>query len=1074
MIKFSFTPMRNTRLLLLGVLIGAWSIQNVYGENYSSNNKTALQQQKTIDVRGIVSDKNGNPLPGVSVMVKGSKDKGTATDFDGNYSLKVNPNATLIFSFVGFHTEEISIKNRKIINVKLEEEQQQLDEIVIVGYGKQEKQKVVSSVSTVEGRQLELPSRNLTNSLAGRVSGLLSVQRSGEPGYDNAEIWIRGISSFAGGTGALVLVDGVPRSINDISPEEVETFTVLKDASATAVYGAEGANGVILITSKRGKNQKTNIDVRADYIISQPTRVLEFLGSGDWMRLRNEADWNTQGNPDPSFWGVGRYQPIHSDEIIAKHESSVDPDLYPNTKWTDLMKPIAKNQRLALNFRGGGDKLRFFVATSFFNEEGLFKSNPVDAYEAQRDIAYKTNIGLQRYNLRTNIDMDVTDNTKLHVDLSGQYLTTNYPGTSTGTILGQIYGSAPHLIPAIYSDGSPAQFSKAIANPYNSLNFRGYTREYRVRLQSNVGIEQRLDFITKGLSAKGSVSFDSDFESTIKRIKNPNTYIATGRDSDGKLLYNKVNIGQNTPAEASDGKFDGGSKRIYLEASLNYNRTFGEHSFTGLALFNQKEDQKQGNAYLFKKQNGVGRITYAYNNKYFVDLSAGFTGSENFAPENRWGFFPAVGLGYMLSNESGIGKWLQKNHVEKLKLRLSYGRTGNDQVSGGRFPYRERLGWTSNRIALGFGNGATSTGSLILEDQPYNPNITWEIENKRNIGLDLNLFNKFDLNVDYFNNIRNSILIRRNTVSSVNGFQKNPFENFGIVHNWGIDANLNYKTTFDKFTISALGTFTFARNKIIERDEIPHKFDYQNLTGLRIGQRSAYIAERLYTHDDFNITTDPTSGRKSYALKDGIPVPKWGAVYPGNIKYTDLSGDGIIDEDDWTYSPEGYHTNKPEITYGFGLNLEYNNFYVNTFFQGVANVTVFLNPNQMIPFLGSDPNTSSVKSFALNRWTEQNPSQNVLIPRLMTGGVNQNDTKGSTWWFRNGNFLRFKNFEVGYRFKKEMISKLKLKALRVYVLGQNLMTFDNIKYWDPEQGDAAGSHNYPLQRTYNIGIDLTF
>lgn len=1068
-----------TQLMLLIALV-LFCIDKTYGGGRGNDREKLSFQQTSIEVRGIVSDEKGEPLPGVSIMVKGSKDKGTTTDFEGNYSLKVNGNATLVFSFIGFHTEEVAVRNRRIINVKLSEEQQQLDEVVIVGYGKQERQKVVSSVATVEGKQLELPSRNLTNTLAGRVSGLLSVQRSGEPGYDNAEIWIRGISSFAGGTGALVLVDGVPRNINDISPEEVETFTILKDASATAVYGAEGANGVILITSKRGKNQKTNIDVRADYIISQPTRVLKFVGAPDWMRLYNEAQWNTYGNPDPSYWGVGRFQPKFSDDIIAKHASGEDPDLYPNTDWTSLMKPIAQNQRVALNFRGGGDKLRFFVATSFFNEEGLFKSNPVDIYETQRDIKFKTNIGLQRYNLRTNIDMDVTESTKLNVDLSGQYLTTNFPGTGTRTIMSQIYNAAPHLIPEIYSDGTPSQYSTAYANPYNSLNFKGYNREYRVNMQTNVGINQRLDFLTQGLYAKANISFDSDFMSVIGRTKNPNTYFATSRDANGNLDFRKVNIGQNTPTSATGGNFTGGNKKIYIEASLNYARSFEDHSVTGLALFNQKEEQKQGEPYLYKKQNGVGRLTYAYGNRYFIDLSAGFTGSENFAPENRWGFFPAVGLGYMLTNEKVIGDWLQKNQIDKLKIRLSYGRTGNDRVSNNRFPYKEALQWTNTgNIPLGFGNGATSTSNIIHESQPYNPNIGWEIENKRNVGIDLTVFKSLDLTVDYFNNHRHSILIRRNTVSGVTGFIYNPFENYGKVDNWGVDATLNYKTTFDKFSISTLGTFTFARNKIVERDEVPRKFAYQNETGARIGQIDAWVAERLYTHDDFNITTDPTTGAKSYELKAGIPVPSWGKVYPGNIKYADLSGDGIVDSDDWTRTPEGVYPIKPEITYGIGVNIDYKNFYVNTFFQGVANVSSYLRFNEMLPFYGADPNTTSVKQFALSRWTEQNPSQDVVLPRLMTNQANQNDMRLSTWWIRRGDFLRFKNFEVGYRFDKEALSKIKLKALRVYVLGQNLMTFDSIKYWDPEQGgsqdykNSLDGYNYPIQRTFNIGFDLT-
>ncbi|MGP1536033.1 TonB-linked SusC/RagA family outer membrane protein [Bacteroides heparinolyticus] len=1043
---------------------------------------SSLLGQTLITVKGTVTDAQGEILIGVTVLVQGTQN-GTVTNADGHYTIQNVPiNSILDFSYVGMRMQSVEVNRNSVINVILKEDSEMLENVVVIGYGEQKRDQVVSSISAIEGKRLELPARNLTNNIAGRIPGLLAIQRSGEPGYDNAEIWIRGISSFSGGTGALVLVDGVPRHIQDISPEEIESFTILKDASATAVYGAEGANGVILITSKRGKIQKTNIELRADCFVNQPTRVVEFVDSKDWLTLYNEAAWNTAGNPDKRFWNIaGNYAPPYSDEIINRYITNADPDIYPNTRWMDLLKPVALNQRLALNFRGGGEKVRFFVAASFFNEEGLFKSKPTsDVTEFEKKDQYNVNIGLQRYNLRTNIDFDIAKWTKLRVDLSGQYLTTNYPGTSTKDIFNAMMRSAPHLIPMLYSNGYPSRYSATggFENPYTLLNFKGYTREYRVGLQTNVGIEQRLNFITPGLYIKGNVSFDADFIARISRARKPNEFYQSGRDDDGNLLLKKVVNGQSTATEAKDGSFNGGNKRIYLEASLNYNRTFAKrHAVNALLLYMQKESQIQGNPYPYKKQSFVGRAGYAFDNKYYINLSFGFTGSENFAPNHRYGFFPAMGLGYQLTNERKIGPWLRKQGVSNLKLRLSYGLTGNDQVASSRFPYKESLTWSNERVFLGMSSagGLNQSERLIYEKQAYNPQIRWEIEEKRNIGLDIGLLDDaFSLTLEYFNNLRHDILLQRNTVSQVSGLINNPFQNFGKVRNYGFESSLNFSKTWQKWQIGAMGTFTFARNKIIEMDEVPRKYAYQMTTGSKIGQIDAWVAERLYIDNDFDITENPVTGVKTYTLKDGIPVSKYGAVYPGNIKYVDMNNDGIIDEFDWVRTPKGTFPEKPEIVYGFGFSASYGGVYLSTFFQGMANRSVYLQPSEMLPFLGQEPLTTSVKQFALSRWQSDNPSQQVVLPRLMLGNMSENDNRRSTWWLRDGSFLRFKNLEVGYRFNRSFLERIGMRALRIYLLCQNICTWDHIKYWDPEMGNSSSGMGYPIQRSFNLGVDITF
>ena len=1076
-------PSRGTTKLAT-VLLTALSVQlstaamndklSAFESRIVSKSETTVFNASLIQkkITGKVLDAGGLPIPGANIVGKGSN-ASTQTDFDGKFSLDVPANVTvLIVSFIGMEQKEVAI-GKSPLTIILEESGEKLDDVVVVGYGKQKSAQVVSAVSSIKGEDLRLPGRSLNNSLAGRVAGLFAIQRSGEPGYDNAEIYIRGISSFAGGTGALILVDGVPRNMSDISPEEIETFTILKDASATAVYGSEGANGVILITSKRGLKQKTAIDFRYDSAYNSPTRVMPFLGSGDYLRLYNEAKWNTEGNPN-----LQSFIPYKTNEQIAMYESGQDSDLYPNVNWMDLLKKTAFNQKYSLTFRGGGDKMRFFVSTSYYNEEGAFKSNPIDFTEYNKSIKYDTNIGLKRFNLRSNIDMDDSETTKLNVDVSTQYLTTNYPGTGTGTIFDAMMRSAPHLVPMIYSNGYPSRFNNSanFTNPYTLLNLRGYTKEYRVNLQTNIGIEQKFNAV-KGLVWKFRTAFDADFNSSVLKVRNPGEYYADSRDSDGNLILRKVVNGAATATEASGGAFSGGNKKVYMETSINYaTKILLDHDVSGLLLVSQKESQLQNVAYPYKKQSAVGRLSYAYSNKYFMDASFGFTGSENFAPEHRYGFFPAFGLGYMLTNEYKIGDILKNSGISKLKLRVSYGKTGNDQVSNTRFPYKENLNWSGNTVNLGMSSsgGINSSTNLIYEKQAYNPNIQWEVEDKKNIGIDLTAWqNSLNFTIDYFDNLRHDILLARNTVSQVAGLQQAPFANFGKVSNHGIDASLNINKKIQNVTLGATGTFTYAKNKIIEMDEVPRAEWYQNTTGTSIGIVDGWVAERFYTNDDFDIITNPTTGAKTYNLKANLPSSKLGNVAPGNIKYKDLNGDGLIDGFDWTKHVDGAKSANPEIVYGFGLNADYNGFYASAFFQGVANATAYLDPSFMIPFIGSNPLATSTKGFALDRWSEDNPNPNALLPRLQINNTNQSDNRRSSWFLRDAGFLRLKNAEVGYNFNKKQLERLRLSKLRVYVLGTNLALWDKIKYWDPELGGSAGGSRYPIQRSIDIGIDIS-
>lgn len=1011
----------------------------------------ASKEMQSIEVTGKVVDASGLPLIGANVLEKGTTN-GTQVDVDGNFKLTVkDKNAVLVVSYIGFLIKEVPLNSKTNITIVLEPDATSLDDVVVVGFGKQKKESVVSSISTIKGEELKLPTRSLSNNLAGRVSGIIAVQRSGEPGYDNSEFWIRGISSFKGGTTPLVLVDGIPRNMNDIEPDEIETFSILKDAASTAIYGAEGANGVVLITSKRGKAQKTLISYRGEYSLLQPTRLPEFLGAVDFMKLYNEGLSN-EGK-----------QPKFSEELITRTQSGLDPDLYPDVQWLDLLKNTTNNQRHTLNFRGGGEKARFFISGAYFGESGLFKSNP--------NVNYENNIGLKRYNLRSNVDFDVTNTTLLRVDLSGQYLETNYPGIGTAALFRNMTLAPPNLYPMIFSDGTFASHptpSDNRSNPYNLLMESGYAKEWRSSLQSKVAIEQKLDVVTDGLMVKGVVSYDSDSRYVSTRAKTPAQFIANGRDVNGNLIYNQT---VNETVFGEPVETNSGNKNIYLETSLNYGKTFdGKHLVGGMLLYYKKESQLSNEALAFRKEAYIGRATYMFDRRYSIEANFGLTGSEAFSEGNRYGFFPAVGVAWNASNESffkGV-----KNVINDLKIRASIGRTGNDNTGGERFLYRGTfVSATGYPIGIG-GSGVLNGLGGYAEGRFAAPTLSWEIEDKRNIGIDLGLFNNnITLQADYFDNSRYDILLQRNTVSAATGFRQAPWQNFGKVTNKGIDLTLNGRKQFGDFMVGLRGTFTFARNKITEFDEVKQPYSWMNVTGTSLNIPSIYIAEGLYTENDFDVSV--VNGANVYTLKNGLAVSTLSPNnLPGDIKYKDLNGDGKIDQFDQTRNAA--MPTVPEIVYGFGFNVEYKNFYLNGFFQGAGNVSTVLggsNPEGFFPFtFGVEE--SSVRKEGLNRWTVDNPSQDVMYPRQRSSTYFHNRV-ASTWWLRDASYIRLKNVEIGYNVDKSLLNKLGLTTGRLYIMGNNLYVWDKIKMWDPEIGNANAGMNYPLPRTITFGLELT-
>lgn len=1054
MSKIKLWFMWQFRIVFLFVLIMSFALfdKAIAKNNYGINARIHDVQSRTIS--GIVTDEQGGKLAGVTVSVKGANIS-ASTDANGKYIIDVPRGyEILVFSSVGYISQDVQVVDRINVDVKLELDTEGIDEVVVVGFGTQKKESLIASVSTISGEKLRMPNRSLSNNLAGQMSGIIAVQRSGEPGYDNAEFWIRGVSSFAGETKPLVLVDGVPRDMNDIEPDEIESFTLLKDAVATSVYGSEGANGVVLITSKRGRPQKTSISYRGEVSRLTPIRIPNYVSSYDYLSLFNEQSVNDG------------QAPMFSQEILDRYASGEDLDLYPNVNWWKLLlKEHTSNTRHTLNFRGGGDKMRYFVSGAYFGETGLFKVHD----------EYNNNADLKRYNLRSNVDIDVTESTLLKIDLSGQYVQMNRPRVATSDILRYFSATPPHMFPAVYSDGSLSNTVALTNNPYNELVEKGYRQQWRTGLQSKVELVQKLDSWIPGLKARGAVSYDSNTLYSMTRSKTPTTYFATGRDGDGNLILNQVSNG--TPF-GNPTTTNSGDKNIYIEAAADYNQTFGHHQVGGMFLYYQKDRQLHNQALAYRKQAWVGRSTYSYANRYILEGNFSVTGSEQFAAEHRYGFFPAVGLAWNVTNEPFFKDEL-KDVLTTLRLRASVGRTGNDQTGQDRFLYRPTFE-TSPGYYWGIGSSGplNGVGAGIIEGMFESPSISWEIEMKRNFGIDFNLFNgKIDLQADYFNNTRSNILLQRRTVSGVTGFQQTPWQNYGEVSNKGIDGSLNIHQKFGNVKTSMRGNFTFARNKVLEYDEIPQAHPWMEITGKRLGTLNGKVADGLFTEDDFIRTLDQ-NGNKQYTLKDGIayydktPNPR-----PGDIKYIDMNGDGVVNEYDVVRDLA--HPTIPEIIYGFGLNVEYKKAYVNVFFQGAGNVSLDLRgggdngQRAIIPFFEGIESSNVRQEIFDSRWTEENPSQNVLYPRV-SHVDRMNTNTPSTWWFKDASFIRLKNVEVGYSIPESLLSKVNVGKGRVYLMGQNIAVWDKIKIQDPEVGSSGGGAVYPLPSIWTFGLDLSF
>lgn len=1007
--------------------------------------------------RGKVMDDLGEPLPGATVVVVGST-RGVTTDLDGTFEIDVTAADKLKISFLGLGDKIITVGNQQNIVVRLEQKVNELADVVVVGYGRQKKESVVGAISTVDVAALKVPGASLSTSLAGQLAGVVSMSRSGEPGKNSAaEFYIRGVSSFKGTSTPLVLVDGIERDLDLVDTEDIASFSILKDAAASAVYGVRGANGVILITTKKGQEGKPRINARAEFGFTNPTRRPSMLGAAEWAELYNEASASN----------------YYSQDEIQKYRDGSDSDLYPNVDWTkSLFDNVAENQRVNLSVTGGGDVVKYYVAGSYYHENSIYKN-------AGNIYGYNSSLRYNKFNFRANVDINVTSSTLLNVNLANIYEKSFGPGygSNDDDIWSYTLSTSPNAFPVRYSDGTlSGPSTDAGQNPWNLLVHSGYREQFWNSAQSLIGLTQDMGKLWKpleGLTANVKFSWDAWNTTSQRRYKTPTTYHAHGRAEDGSLIYDdNNNDGIWDPVHTGDEKLGytvgrSGTMTTYLEGSLTYNRIFAEeHRVGGLFLYNQKirtntQAESGDDALPYKNQGLAGRLTYAFRDTYFAEFNMGYNGSENFARGHRFGFFPAGAIGWMVSNE----KWFEPvtKVVDVLKLKASYGLVGNDDIGGQRrWVYESTI---VNGGSWNYGESGNQGGQGIIVGEVENLSASWEEALKLNVGIELSLFEKAKLQVDYFREKRSGIFLQRSGLPIIVGISTVPYINVGETLNQGIDANLEYSQKISNVFVTARGNFTYNRNKMINNDDPDWEYKYQNRIGKPFG---SYGSVQPFGLKALGLFT-------SQEEIDCSPRQTYGEYRVGDIKYQDINGDGVIDSQDEVAL--GY-TNMPEIIYGFGATAQWKNWDFNVFFQGVAHTSFFLaGASLRSPFSSGSMERSAVNEDIYgNVWMSTNtPEQNAraIYPRLslsnQAGSSNNNQT--SDWWMRDGSFIRLKNLEIGYTLPKKLLGKNFIRSLRFYVAANNLMTFSSFKLWDPEKGSSDGS-GYLLNRVITLGFNI--
>lgn len=948
--------------------------------------------------------------------------------------------------------------------VKLKNAANELDEVTVVAFGKQRKESVIGSISTVDVKTLKVPSSNLTTALAGNVAGVIAYQRTGEPGQDNADFFVRGITTFGANTSPLILIDNIELTSTDLArlqPDDIESFSIMKDATATALYGARGANGVIFVTTKRGQEGPAKIFARVETSISAPTDVVELADPVTYMKSYNEAI----STRDP----LGELMYTY-DKIEQTGKPGANRLIYPANDWYDMLfKDFATSYRANVSARGGGKVATYYVSGAYTEDTGVLK--------VDKRNSFNNNIDDKNYTLRSNVDINVTPTTKLAVRLTGNFRDYQGPLNGGSDVYRQVMHSDPVLFPAYYpvddehvgiqhimfgnyEDGS-------YINPYANL-VKGYKNYQRSQMIAAVQLEQDLKFITKGLSFMTLFNLTRLSEFTVNRQFNPYWYRLDRYDSyTGEYHVNRINEnGTDYLTYSESGKTV--KNTMYSETRLNYNRSFGKHDVTGLLVFTASESltANAGSLSLSLPSRNAGlsgRFTYGYDKRYFVEYNFGYNGSERFHKSHRWGFFPSAGLAWMMSNE----KWFKPltKVVSNLKLRYSYGLVGNDNIgsSSNRFYYLSEMSMNNSGLGASFGETRNVSYNGIGVVRYANEAITWEKSYKSNYALELGLFKKLDIIAEYFTEHRTDIFMQRADIPNTMGLQAAVYGNIGQARSKGIDIQADYKQAWASgLWASARANFTYSTGKYDVYEEPTYPESYRQHAGRSIRQTWGYIAERLFV-DDEDAANSPSQAA-------------FGSQYGGgDIKYTDVNGDGVITNADMV--PIGYPTS-PEIIYGFGVSLGHKGFDFSVFFQGLGRESFWIdatsaystkyNKYGTAPFVN---NGQLLKAYSDSHWSEDNRDIYALYPRY-SAYENHNNTQVSTWWMRDGSFVRLKQMEFGYTLPQKLTNKIHIDNLRVYFQGNNLLCWSKFKLWDPEL--AGEGFNYPIQRTFNIGVNVTF
>lgn len=1038
-----------------------------------------FSQDNQITVHGRVHSDSAN-LENVTIQLKTDPAKAVKSDSKGNFTIKVPANGTLIISAVGYEQREMEIEGNNTLDILLKVKDSRLGEVVIVGYGTQRKTTVVGSVTSINTKEIKGPTSNLTTMLAGKIPGIISFQSTGEPGNDNASFFIRGLGTFgAGKVNPLILIDGIESSTTDLArlqPDNIAGFSVLKDATATSVYGARGANGVILVTTKTGQTGKMKFNVRLENSFSSNTQNLELADNISYMNLANEAVLTR--NP------LGAV--LYSQNKIDHTAKGDDALLYPNNDWINLLiKPVSNNQRANVNISGGGDKAKYYLAMSYNQDNGNLRKNSLNGFD--------NNIRLKAYSILSNVTLNLTQTTEALISLKGQF--DDYSGPIPGTdetghglsggatvYHNALYGN-PVAFPAVYPASFlpyakhplfgnaviPGSANQLYTNPY-AQSLSGFQSNNSSTLTAQLSLKQNLDFITTGLSAR-VMAYTTRYASFgLTRQVSP--YYYTPGLVDGKLtgiyLINDGSSGNPFPVPTEYLTYAPGDKILnstfYGEGALNYNRTFNEKHNVGAMVIGILRNYVTGNASTLQlslpaRNEGVsGRVTYGYDNRYLAEFDFGYNGSERFASNHRFGFFPSVGGGWVVSNEKFFEPLL--NVISNLKFRFTYGLVGNDQIGSAndRFFYLSQVGLDGG-VAGGFGTNFNYNKNTVYTNRYSNTDITWEQSRQTNIGMDLTLLGDVKFTVDAFRQKRTNILMARWTIPTTMGLQATPSANVGQATSQGVDVAVDYQKTISKnWWAQARGTFTYAKSKVLVNEEPQYAANNANLShvGNSISQIYGLVAERLFI-DQVEVNNSPT---------------QFGNVLAGDIKYRDINGDGKISVADFV--PIG-HPSTPEIQYGYGFSIGYKNFDLSAFFQGTARVSFLIDPIAISPFYNQH---GLLKAISDDHWSENDRNSYAFWPRLninsdnVGGSPTYNNNYASTWWLRNGSFMRLKSAEIGYNLPASSLSRIHMSSARIYANGINLLTFSRFKEWDPEMGSSG--LGYPIQKVFNIGVLLGF